>query len=403
MHSDFSKLPTKAKALQLLFDAWTPTIEVERIPLVEGKGRVLAEDQLAQYNLPVVRASTMDGIAVRSALFAEGIPDTSAWTLGEDYVRADTGDDFDDRFDAVIAIEQVTFPESGGIALAPDTKVAKGTNVKPSGADIRAGSLLVPAGKILRPQDLAAIGMGGGDTIPVRKRPRVGFLPTGSELVPIGAPLQRGQNFDTNSVLAAEMLRELGAEPVLHPICRDDPAALSAAVEALLPQVDILLINAGTSKGGEDYCASLLEEKGTVLFHGVAAVPGRPMSMAILDGKPVVNLSGPAFAAFYSLDWAARAIICRSLGIPAPVRQTVNAILTERLQTPPIFSMMMPMQVEQREGTWYATPIPLRGPKGRGNAVALSANALYISELREKPHEPGSEITVELTTNPAWL
>ena len=124
----------------------------------------------------------MDGIAVRSADFAEGMPDTSSWEPGKDYIRADTGDDFDDRFDAVIAIENVTFLPDGGLQLSPDTKVTKGSNVKPCGADVKKGTLLAQAGKRLTALDLAAIGMGGADCVTVRKKPVVAFVPTGSEL-----------------------------------------------------------------------------------------------------------------------------------------------------------------------------------------------------------------------------
>ncbi len=404
MRPDSSQWIPKQEALARLFDKWNPAPEVETVPLINAAGRVLAENQYAQYNLPVVRASTMDGIAVRSADFADGFPDTSGWQLGEDYVRADTGDDFDDRFDTVIMIEEVTFPESGGVVLAKDCRVAKGTNVKPCGADVRAGTLLAQAGVVLRPQDVAAIATGGCASVPVRKKPRVAFLPTGSELVAAGEPLHRGQNFDTNSIMAAQLLTEMGADPVLHPICKDDPAALRQAVDELLPQADILLINAGTSKGGEDYCASLLAEYGEVLFHGVRAVPGRPMSMAVIQGKPVVNLSGPSFAAFYSMDWAVRALVCRYLGIPVPVRETVSAVLTQRFQTPPDLSLMSAFRVErQADGSYSAAPVALRGPGSKGSAAALTANAVYISTPGEKPHEAGEEITLELTTNRAWL
>ena len=113
------------------------------------------------------------------------------------------------------------------------------------------------------------------------------------------------------------------------------------------PDSDIVLVNAGTSKGGEDYSCHLLEEAGQVLFHEVAAVPGRPMSMALVQGKPVVNLSGPSFAAFYSMDWAVRAIVCRCLGVPVPVRETVEATLTETLQAPPFFALMAAFRVER--------------------------------------------------------
>ncbi|MCC8077149.1 MAG: molybdopterin molybdotransferase MoeA [Oscillospiraceae bacterium] len=404
MRPDNAKFISKADALALLFSRWTPTPETEQIPVADCVGRVLAKDVTAQYNLPVVRASMMDGVAVKSEYFANDLPDTAAWRLGAEFVRADTGDDFDDAYDAVVAIENVTLTEDGGITFAPDTKVAPGTNVKPCGAEVTAGAVVATAGTLLTETDLAAIAMSGAESVTVLRRPRVGFLPTGSELVPVGAPLARGQGFDTNSPMAAALLRSMGAEPVMHPIVRDDPAALSAAFRTLLPQCDVLLVNAGTSKGGEDYCARLLSEQGEVLFHGVAAVPGRPMSMAIVDGKPVVNLSGPAFAAFYSLDWAARGIICRYLGQPVPQRETLKAVLTEQFGTPPIFSMMAAFRVRRgADGNYLATPLSVRGPKAAGTAAVLGADAVYISTPGEAPHEAGEEIELELLRNRAAL
>lgn len=397
MKPEWKDLITKEAALDRLFGAWSPEYRTEQVPLWDGAGRVLAEDQLAGYDLPVVRASTMDGIAVMSERFAGGMPDTSDWRLGRDYVRADTGDDFDDRFDAVIAIEDVSFPEGGGIRLADGVKVFGGCNVKPRGADVRKGSLLAKRGTVLTPSDLAAIAMGGTDRIPVVVRPRVGFLPTGNELVAPSAPLSRGQNFDANSYLAHAMLRELGAEPVLHPIVRDDPEELRAAFRSLLDRCDVVLVNAGTSKGGEDYCHTLLEQAGELLFHGVAAVPGRPMSMAVVEGKPVVNLSGPTFAAFYSMDWAVRAILCRMLDIPLTKRPAVKATLAAPLQVPPFLSVMTALRLERgRDGGWLAYPIALRGPKAAGTAAVLTADAVYVSAVGEQSHTAGEALEAVL-------
>lgn len=397
MRPDLENLIPKEEALARLFDRWTPKKETEVIPLAEAAGRVLAADQFAGYDLPVVRASTMDGIAVKSERFANGVPDTSNWKLGVDYVRADTGDDFDDAFDAVIAIENVTMLEDGGIRLPEKINASQGFNVKPKGTDVRHGALLCKKGTVLTGLDMAAIGMGGAAVVPVVKKPRVAFLPTGSELVPVGAPLGRGQNFDTNSLLVPQMLRDMGAEPIVHAIVPDDPKRIAAAFDELLPAADIVLVNAGTSKGQEDYCARLLAERGEVLFHGVAAVPGRPISMAIVEGKPVVNLSGPTFAAFYSMDWAVRAMVCRALGIPVPKRQTVQAVLSQPLQLPSFFSVMSSVRLEQAEdGTYQATPLPLRGPKSVGTAAALTADAVYVSRLGEKAHAAGETIEVEL-------
>ena len=146
MRSDLKDLISKEESLKRMFAAWTPERKTEIVPLTEADGRVLAEDQFTKYNLPVVRASQMDGIAVRSASFANGMPDTSQWIPGRDYVRADTGDDFPDEYDAVIAIENVEFSENGGIRLPEKINASRGFNIKPQGADVKEGSLLCSAG-----------------------------------------------------------------------------------------------------------------------------------------------------------------------------------------------------------------------------------------------------------------
>lgn len=404
MRPDISNLISKQDALALLFSHWTPKPAPEVVPLAEAAGRILAEDQFANYNLPVVRASTMDGIAVHSEAFADGMPDTSGWKLGTDYIRADTGDDFDDAFDAVIAIENVELLPDGGVRFRNTVNGKKGMNVKPCGADVKKGSLLAAKGTKLTAQALAAIGMGGIAEVPVVKKPRVAFIPTGSELIPVGTGLQRGQNFDTNSILVRQMLLDMGAQPVMHPIVKDDPNALKEALEQVLPESDIILINAGTSKGGEDFSYKLLEDTGNMLFHGVAAVPGRPMSMAVLDGKPLVNLSGPAFAAFYSMDWAVRALVCHALGIRPPVREVLSATLAEPLQAPPFFSLMATLKLERQEdGSYLAHPLALRGPKAAGSAGALMADAVYLTTPGEPSPQAGTVIQVELLKNRAEL
>ena len=397
MKPAFDKLITKEEALAAVFARWTPEPEMETVPVAACAGRVLARDVTAKYDIPVVRASAMDGVAVKSAAFAGGMPDMRTWRLGRDYVRADTGDDFDDAFDAVVMIEVVEFLPEGGLAFRETVNVTPGLNVKPRGAELRQGTVIARAGTLLTVTDMAAVGMSGEAEVAVIKKPRVGFIPTGSELTGVGSTLGRGQYFDVNSPMAAALLREMGAEPVLHPLVRDEPAALRGAMEEMLAQCDLLLINAGTSKGGEDFCTRLLREQGELLFHGVAAVPGRPMSMAFVRGKPVVNLSGPSFAACYSVDWAVRALVCRWLGRPLPQRKRLRARLSAPFQCPPPFSAMSAFRLNRREdGVWEAAPLIGRGPKGAGSAALLTADAVYISAPGEKPRAAGEEIELEL-------
>ena len=161
---------SKEEAIKALMDAWKPEIRTEEIELIDADGRTLAEDLYAKYDQPVYRASRMDGIAVDSARFADGIPDTSEWKLGTDYVRADTGDDFPDEFDTVIPIEEVDIDENGKIIyISEDLRIKEGDSVRPRGSQIMEGDLLLEKDRIIRPVDLVSLAMGGISMVSVRK------------------------------------------------------------------------------------------------------------------------------------------------------------------------------------------------------------------------------------------
>ena len=157
-----ASLPTRAQVLETLFQQWTPCLQNGddsrgQKPL----GRVLVHDQFSQVSIPVVRASAMDGVAVSSARFQSGPPDTSNWKPGVDFCQADTGDDFDDRFDAVIPIEQAELSPEGRLMLRWEGPLEPGQNIRPRGSTIRAGELLARKDRQLRPFDLACLAMGG--------------------------------------------------------------------------------------------------------------------------------------------------------------------------------------------------------------------------------------------------
>ena len=386
-------LPTRKAVLETLFAAWEMHPQTERVPTQEALGRVLVEDARAQLSIPAVRASIMDGVAVRSASFQNGLPDTAAWRLGEDFCRADTGDDFPDAFDTVIPIEQVSISPAGILSIQAGVKVEPGMHIRPRGSMIREGELLARKNRQLRPFDIACLAMGGIGEAEVYKRPRVAFLPTGSELVPLGAPVGRGQNIDSNSLLAAGLLQEMGAESLCLPIVPDDKASLAAALEGALARADIVILNGGSSKGAEDYNARLLEERGAALFHWVAAAPGKPMCIALVGGKPVINLPGPPLAVLYGMDWCIRAMVNRLLHKPMPRRQTVRARLTEPIQAPANMEILCMMDLKKTEAGYETKQKPWRGGS---LADSLGAGAIYITKLGLAGHQAGEMLEVEL-------
>jgi molybdopterin molybdotransferase/putative molybdopterin biosynthesis protein len=405
-------LKTKEEALELIYGRWTPHTETETVSIDECLGRVAAEDIYAQFNIPVVRSSAMDGIAVKSEMFfdettgQEKFPDTENWVIGRDYVRADTGDDFDDAYDAVIAIEMAEILENGGVKLdlsepkgpgAKDRKgpfkVRKGVNVRPAGSSVKQGELLISKGTYIRPEDIAAIAMGGSAEVRVMKKPVVAFIPTGSELVSAGTPLKRGQNYNSNAPMVKAMLTQMGAEPVIMPIVKDNKSELKASLEEAVKIADIVVISGGSSKGEEDFNTRLLDETGELLLHGVAAVPGRPTGIAIIDGKPVINTSGPAVACFYGMKWCIGSLVasCLETGSKPGYRRAVT--LAEDLHTPPVMSVLVRLNVVETENGPVAQQLTGSRP---GLIATMHTNAVFMSEIGKSLYPAGSVIEVEM-------
>lgn len=387
------QLPTRKLIVETLLEKWNPEKQTETISIDNALNRVLARNYEALYSIPVMRASAMDGVAVISDRFENGIPDTSGWKLGEDFSRADTGDDFDDRYDAVIPIEDVLISEDGRLSINDNVSVKSNMNIRPAGSTIHKGETVGREHRRLQSFDLACLAMGGITEIEVYKKPRVAFLPTGSELVPLGQDVTRGKNIDSNSVLVKNMLIEMGAEPILYPITKDSKEELNLVLDSALNDADIIIISGGSSKGEEDFNARILEERGAALFHWVAAAPGKPMCVAMIDNKPVINIPGPPVAMFYGMDWCIRELVNKMLYLPMPKRCKIKGELTAEIAAPPGMEILCLMDIEQTEEGYK-----VKQKKWRGGSMVdtLSAGATYITELGTAVKHPGEIIEVTL-------
>ncbi len=386
--------PKRREIVQLILDNWHPVRGEECIPLAEACGRVLSRDAFAVNTLPVVRSSAMDGIAVRSADFAGGqMPDTESWIYGEDYIRADTGDDFPDAFDAVIQIEQVEMLETG-IRLSVDpNEIVPGRCVRPAGSMVMAGELIVPAGYRVTPYRLASLATGGVKEVWAANRPVVTFLPTGSELIPAGQEPKRGENIESNSLMIREFVREWGGEAVCRPVIKDQMHDLEEALLSAVESSDIVLINGGSSKGSEDFSIPLIEEYGTLLQHYVASAPGRPMSVSLVRDKLVINVPGPTLAALAVSDWAVRSAISYFLQEEKQPADEIEVILEEKLPSPPFMEIYTRVIVTERDGLYYARPL---GRDARPEDGAGRCNGILVTELGRKGYQSGEKARVKL-------
>jgi len=266
----------------------------ELIPLDENAlGRVTAEPIWAEISSPHYHASAMDGFAVRAVSTNGAMPSTPVKLFtGPETQYVDTGDPLPEWANAVIPIENVeSLDENEQItkeirkpkSIRIRAAVAPWSHVRPLGEDIVATQLVLPTGHTLRPADLGAIAASGHQSIRVARKPKVAILPTGTELVPIGSKLKAGDILEYNSLVLGAQIKAMGSEPTRYPITKDDFDSICETVLQAAQTHDLVLLNAGSSAGAEDFSSKVVEKLGTLLVHGVAVRPGHPVILGMID------------------------------------------------------------------------------------------------------------------------
>ncbi len=328
----------------------------EPISLMQACGRILAEDVLAHNTIPNILTSQWDGIAVHYSDFEKGMPDSSKWKEGKEYIFCNTGIGIRGDYDTSIRIEDVDYDGNGGLVIR--TMPVKGQATAQRGSRMKEGDLLVKSGTKLTPLLLSHIATGGHAVVNVLKKPVVSFLPTGTELVPSGETLPTGKNVESNSVLIGSKLIQWGAEPVLYPIIPDNQERLLESMRDALSKSDIVVINAGSSKGTDDFTVKVLEMVGTIINHQVEYGPGKHTSYTISKkGVPIVGISGPPMGAEFTSDWYIKPLIDHYLGQNEETPK-IYARLTTDLETGRPGAIITRVIVERDEENEYVvTPV----------------------------------------------
>ncbi len=282
-----------------------PRIGAEQIPLTAARGRVLAAPVSAPFDVPPFRNSAMDGYAVRSADVAgaeaarpvrlrvlETIGAGSVATqtvIAGTAIRIMTGAPLPGGADAVVRVEDT---EDAANDVDIRVAVAANSNVREAGEDLRAGELVLPPGRWLRPADVGLLASIGCAMVRVARRPRVAILATGDELVEVGESLRPGQIVNSNAYMLAAAVEEAGGAPLLMGIVRDDPGSLRAAFAEAFG-ADVVLSTGGVSVGSFDYVRPILRDLGyEERFWQVAQKPGRPLSFGRRGATPAFGLPG---------------------------------------------------------------------------------------------------------------
>lgn len=319
----------------------------EVIALEHLPGRVLAQDVTAPGDAPPFDRATVDGFALRAADVSEASesepvhlrlnPETiacgTAPTLSVAAGTATpiaTGGPIPRGADAVVMIEY-TAPLGAGIAVS--RALAPGAHVSFAGSDIARGQILLRRGTVIGAREVAMLAAVGLDHAAVWRRPRVAVLSTGDELVQPGAPLRPAAVYDSNGPVIAAALRENGCEAVHLGAVRDQPEALEEAIRAAFDGHDALILSGGTSKGAGDLTTKTIAALGSpgIVAHGVALKPGKPLCLAVCDGKPVVVLPGFPTSAMFTLHELVAPALRQMAGLPPRGAAQAEAVVPVRL------------------------------------------------------------------------
>jgi len=344
-------------------------LKVETVPLHLALNRVLAEDIIAEEDLPRFDRSAVDGYAVKAedtvgaSQFKPKILQSSAKTKIT-YGQAKevwTGNPLPEGANAIVMLENIKKSE-GKIEIW--AQLTPRENVSKRGEDVRKGETAVKTGTRLKPQHLGLIAALGNAEVKIFKKPKIAILVTGNELVPIGNTLQKGQIFNSNSVTLSALCREIGAEPVDLGIAKDNTEEILEKLKIGLEKTDEIITTGGTSVGVSDLVPEAVNKLGKpgVIVHGIAMRPAMPTALAVVGGKPIIILSGNPVAAMIAFEAFARPLICRMLGLEREEsRPIINAKMTKKVSTALGRKTFVRVHVLQRKGEFYAEPISSRG------------------------------------------
>jgi len=373
----------------------------DEVALYDARGRVLAADVVAATALPSFDNSAMDGYAVRAAEVA-GAPvalpvafdipagRTDVPPLPEGAVaRIMTGAPVPEGADAIVPVEQT---DGGTEVVALKAAPEVGTYVRRAGEDVAAGDVVLAAGTVLGPAQIGVAAATGHARVPVRRRPVVLVLSTGSELVAPGAPLQHGQIYESNGPMLAAAVEDAGARAELLRFVPDDVEQFLAVLAERAVGVDLVLTSGGVSAGAYEVVKDALTGRG-VTFGAVAMQPGGPQGAGRLDGGvPVVTLPGNPVSSLVSFEVFVRPVLRAALGHPHPERPVVIARLAQRLTSPSGRRQFRRGVLDAREGT----VAEIGGPPSHLLGSLAKADCLFVVPEDVTELVAGSEVAVWL-------
>lgn len=407
----FRKLVSLDEAMQILEQRFHPKpVGVEQVSLSQGHRRVLAKDVKALFNVPPFNRATVDGYAVKAEnTFGadEEHPITLKLlghaTIGEisevvverkTTVGIVTGAPLPLGADAVVMMEY-TIQENDFVSIY--RPVSKGENVMEAGSDICKGEIIVKKNQTLSSRDIGVLAALGFTKVDVYKRPKVAVISTGAEIVEPGEPLPPGKIYDINAYTISAAVQECGGQSFNLGIIPDEMDELKAVLKKALNSADIVITSGGVSVGPMDVVPKVLNVLGKpgIIISGIAIKPGKPTTIAIVDGKPVFSLPGHPTSSLLIFHILIRSIILRMAGRHQEPPFTLKAIAAEKMfQAKGRRTFVMVNLTRDRAGKLLARSVPL-GLSGAITTLSKADGFVIIPERRQFI-SVGEEVTVYL-------
>lgn len=424
------------EALARILDRFSPLPDHERVELLAALGRVSVEDVPADVDLPPFDNTSMDGYAVRAediagasverptllrviGEVAAGRVQTIPLAPGEAY-RILTGAPLPPGADTVVPNEDTDGKgfggwagEAGGRIAAQEREVRvfhrapRGDNVRYAGEDQRRGAVLVRAGSLIRPGEVAVLASAGRSHVWVHRRPRVGILSTGDELVAIDRTPGPGQIRDTNGVALAAQVRHYGGEPISLGIAADrEEAVRECLLQGVARGVDLLLSSGGVSMGDYDVVKRVLQDEGAISFWSIDVRPGKPLAFGHFRGVPILGLPGNPVSSMVTFELFVRPSLLRLAGHSQVQKVEIEAIAAEPMRNTSGRENFMRGIVErrQRDDAAHEWVVRLTGEQASNIITSMArANALVRVPKTRTTIQPGERVQVlMLDWPPLW-
>ncbi|MHC1747994.1 MAG: molybdopterin biosynthesis protein [Cellulosilyticaceae bacterium] len=381
----------REEALHQFMERLSLSKGTEKVLVRAALGRITAEAVYATMSSPHYHSAAMDGIVLKAST-TEGANERQPKMLKEhiDFEYINTGYPIEEKYDAVIMIEDVIPVEKGVIKLIESAYPWQ--HVRLVGEDVAVGEMLLPSKHCIRALDIGALLSGGVESLTVIQPMKVGIIPTGNEITRDLKHLAKGQIIDSNSGMFSGLVEEAGGIPTVYPPVSDEPKRLEEVIMQGVVENDLVIVNAGSSAGSKDYTADTIRTLGEVVIHGIAMKPGKPTILGVINEKPIIGIPGFPVSAYFAFMTFVAPII-RQMSGEGYSENKCQVYLSKRIVSSLKHEEYVRMTLGCIHDKWIGTPLQ----RGAGNTTSLvKADGVLTIPRNIEGYEKGECVDVTL-------